>query len=1184
MKKTRAKLWRVLSGISVALLALLVGCTWIGTTYSTWLDGQLGTTSLTLASDSDEKTYYYESSYSSLEEMLEDKEALLAEISAEGSVLLKNESSALPISSTAKVTLLGYGSYDPVYGGTIGSTTTEGGTATITTLQAALEEVGIEVNPTMVDFYANNPATRFHASYMFGTKYDSLMDALIGEVSTSVMVSAGVADDETTLSDAAIGEYSDAAIVVITRASSEAAEYNINSVTTDDGDSYDSPLDLSTYEKQVIDLAVNSFDTVIVLINSDSAMGIDYLKQTDGVDAVLWVGLPGAYGFEGVADVLTGESNPSGHLVDTYAVHPASAPANANMGLYTWANASTNGGSEMTSSDYGKSDWYVVENEGIYVGYKYYETRYADAVAGDAEALNNANATEYVKTYSDYDATANWDYNDQVSYSFGYGLSYTTFTQTLDSLTIDAASGTGAAVVTVTNTGDVAGKSTVQLYVQCPYTRGGTEKSAVQLVDFGKTDTLEPGASATVELTFTLETFASYNTDAEQWELDDGEYYFAVGNGAHEALNSILLSQGVSEDELSISTDSENATVEAVQAVELGDVSAYLAIVNENVENRFEQADYTTYDDSFQYISRADWSQGWETVGTEDGTGEDAVSYTSEMEYGLFAQLYTITANDKTDDMTFDWDVDTGLTIMDFIGVGLDETITKDGVTYTYDDLVNTMSLYEACYTLENEYQNLDAINSIELGEVVTNDGPAGFAYDQVPGYAYNWQSYESDEPTYVSADDENAETSMSVYNTEPVVASTWNKELVYAEGEMMGEDSLWADENLIIGPGSNLHRSAYNSRNHEYYSEDSVLTGLMTAALCEGCYTRGLMTQVKHFAFNHQEVNRAGTATFFNEQAGRENELRCFQYAFENNLTQSVMTAFNRVGVEYAGACEGLLIGVLRDEWGFEGSVVTDMVNGAMYMNWLDSFACGLSGTLGTNAYEATSLGASTSAANQALIVTDAYLQQQIHDAIKYTVYQVANSNYMNGMDSTSRWETVTQWWKAALYGGIALFAVLTLAFLALYLLALTKERSGTEKKRTLGFWLLAVSTVLMIVAAVLYPNTAFSADYAPLQSVETILIATAVLGAVTMGATFVTSSKYLDVLPVVLSGLSMLGLAFSFYPMITPIAYVISGLNTYAEISAWVNAAIVMGAGVLCCIVSLFCKLTTRKDAAVS
>ncbi|MCD7735145.1 MAG: glycoside hydrolase family 3 C-terminal domain-containing protein [Clostridiales bacterium] len=1183
MKKRHTKLWRVLSGICVTLLAVLVGVTSIGTTYATWLDGQLGTTSLTLTSDSDEKTYYYESSYSSLEEMLEAKEELLAEISAEGSVLLKNESNALPISSSAKVTLLGYGSYDPVYGGTIGSSTTEGGTATITTLQAALEEAGIEVNPTMVDFYANNPGFRFHASYMFGTKYDSLMDALIGEVSPSVMVSAGVADDETTLSDATIGEYSDAAIVVITRAASEAAEYNINSATTDDGDSYDSPLDLSTYEKQVIDLAVNSFDTVIVLINSDSAMGIDYLKQTEGVDAVLWVGLPGAYGFEGVVDVLTGESNPSGHLVDTYAVHPASAPANANMGLYTWANASTNGGSELTSGDYGKADWYVVENEGIYVGYKYYETRYADAVAGDAEALNNANATEYVKTYSDYDATADWDYNDQVSYSFGYGLSYTTFTQTLDSLTIDAENGTGTAVVTVTNTGDVAGKSAVELYVQCPYTKGGTEKSAVQLVDFGKTDILEPGTSTTVELSFTLEIFASYNTTSEQWELDAGNYYFAVGNGAHEALNSILLSQGVSEDQLSISTDSENASIEAVQVTDLGDVSAYLSTVNENVENRFEQADYSTYDESFQYISRANWSQGWETVGTEDGTGEGAVSYTEEMEYGLFAELYTITANDKTDDMTYDWDVDTGLTIMDFIGVALDATITKDGVTYTYDDLVNTMSLYEACYMLENEYQNLDSVASIEMGEVVTNDGPAGFAYDQVPGYAYNWQVYETDEPTYVSEDDENAETSMAVYNTEPVVASTWNKELVTAEGEMMGEDSLWADENLIIGPGSNLHRSPYNSRNHEYYSEDSVLTSLMTASLCEGCYTKGLMTQVKHFAFNHQEINRAGTATFFDEQAGRENELRCYQYTFENNLTQSTMTAFNRVGVEYAGACEGLLIGVLRDEWGFEGSVVTDMVNGAMYMNWRDSFACGLSGTLGTNAYEATSLGASTSDANQALIATDAYLQQQIHDAVKYTVYQVANSNYMNGMDSTSRWENVTQWWKAAMYGGIAVFAVLTVAFLALYVLDLVKETNG-EKKRTLGFWMTAVSTILLIVAAVLYPNTAFSADYAPLDSVEILLVVSAILGVVTLAATFVTSSRYLDIMSVVLTGLATLSLAFSFYPMVTPIAYVISGLNTYEEISAWVNAAIVMAVAVLVCLVSLFCKLTSRKDVAAS
>lgn len=1025
------------AGLLAALFAVSLGLTVIANANATWMNSNLGTSTTEIVNNSDEIPYYYESDYDTLTDLLASKDDLLERISEEGSVLLKNESSALPLGSDVKVTLLGQGTVNTAYGGTIGSAITAGGTAAIVSLQQALTERGISINPTMEQFYSDNPGGGWYASFMFGTKYDALDTAIIGEVPVSAMVEQGYAEetsDGVVLTDATIGAYSDAAIVVITRSSSEAAEYTVDSAETPDGDSYDSPLDLTTYEKQLIDTAVASFDKVVVLINSDVAMGIDYIKNNDGVDAILWVGLPGAEGFYGVADILTGDANPSGHLVDTYAVHPASAPATANFGMYTWANSSTNGGSEMTSDSYGKSDWYVVENEGIYVGYKYYETRYADAVAGDVEALNNANATSYVKNYSDYDASAAWDYNNQVSYSFGYGLSYTTFEQTLDRVSIDAGAGTGTATVTVTNTGSVDGKSVIELFVQAPYERGGVEKSAVQLVDFGKVE-VAAGQSVTAEITFDLENFASFDEAAGQWILDNGVYYFAVGNGAHEALNSILLSQGVDASELSISTGEETASIAAVQAVELGDVSAFLETINVNVENRLEQADWSTYFPDYQYTTRSDWSVGWETIGTWDGTGADAVSYTDAMTTGLYGQQYEITANDKTDDMTYAWDSGDGLRIYDFIGVGLDETITKDGVEYTYDDLINCMSLYEACFTLENMYQNLDAIASISMGEVVTNDGPAGFAYDQVPGYAYNWAPYESYEATYVSSSDENAETSMAVYNTEPVVASTYNKALVYEEGQFMGEDALWADENLIIGPGCNLHRSPFNARNHEYYSEDSILTSLMTVALCQGCYSKGLMTQPKHFAFNHQEVNRAGTATFFDEQAGRENELRCFQKVMETNACQSTMTAFNRVGAEFAGACEAILIGIAREEWGFEGYVVTDMVNGSMYMNWLDSYALGLSGTLGTDVYSSTPLGASTSDANQKAIATDAYLQQQIHDSIKYVVYQVANSNFMNGMDANTEVKTVTPWWQLAFTAATVVLGVAAAAVTILYI-----------------------------------------------------------------------------------------------------------------------------------------------------
>ncbi|MBR1893148.1 MAG: glycoside hydrolase family 3 protein, partial [Lachnospiraceae bacterium] len=910
----------------------------------------------------------------------------------------------------------------------------EGGTQTKISIEQALSEIGIEVNPALTDFYSKNTAKRSMSSVMFGARYESLEDAVIGEVPVSSFVSAGIASgsgENAKLNNETIGDFSDAAIVVVSRRSSEAAEFNIGSATTEDGDSYDSPLDLTTYEKEVIKMAANSFDKVIVLINSDQALGIDAIKNDNDIDAILWAGLPGAEGFRGVASIIAGNANPSGHLPDTFAVHPASAPANSNFGMFTWSNASVNGGSSLTNPDNGKGDWYVVENENIYVGYKYYETRYADALSGDAEALDASNTTEYVKSYSDYDESIPWDYNTQVSYSFGYGLSYTEFDETLESVTIDGESGVGLASVTVTNTGDVDGKAVVQLYVQAPYTMGGVEKVAIQLVDFTKVD-VAAGESVNATIEFELSNFASYDTDKEQWVLEDGDYYFAIGNGAHEALNSVLLLQG--NTDITVSTKEEKADAAMAKMISLGNVKSYMEVINENVENRFEQADYTNYDSSFNYITRSDWSKGWETIGTEDGKGQGAVAYTEEMEKGLYAQLYEITANDKTDDMNFAWDSGSGLKATQFIGVGIDETVNIDGTEYSYDDLVNTMSLQEACFFLENEYQNLDAIASIELGECVTNDGPAGFAYDQVPGYSYNWKEYESADPNYVASGDVNAQTSMAVYNTEPVVAATFNKELVYEEGKMFGEDSLWANENLVIAPGANLHRSAYNARNHEYYSEDSVLTNLLGVAFCEGAYTKGLMTQPKHYAFNHQEVNRIGTATFFNEQGGRELELRGFQGMMEKNVAQSVMTAFNRIGSEYAGANVGAMQGVARDEWGFEGFVVTDMVNGAMYMNWRDAFALGLSGTLGTNAYATTTLGASTSELNLKLIGDDAYLQQQIHDAVKYVLAAEMNSNFMNGMDATTRIVNVTPWWKIAFIAATVITGILTVLAIVFY------------------------------------------------------------------------------------------------------------------------------------------------------
>ena len=358
----------------------------------------------------------------------------------------------------------------------------------------------------------------------FGTMYENPAAYNVGEAPESIY-------DEDVLKSAD----DTVALVVISRDSSEASDYNPNMKSANEEDSYERPLALSDNEKAMIQLAKEHSTKVVVLLNTNNPVEIDELKNDDEIGAILWAGEPGANGFLGVADVISGEVNPSGHIADTYAVNSTSAPAMVNYGVYLYTNNSQ-AGSDAELTETNKADWYLVESEGIYTGYKYYETRYEDEVLGQGNADTAEGAT----------SGNAWDYAAEVSYPFGYGLSYTTFEQKLESVDVQVG-GTATAKVNVTNTGDVAGKSVVQLYVQAPYTEGGLEKSAIQLIGYGKTAVLEPGASEEVTVEFDPLYMASYDEDAVKengtqgaWSLESGGYYFAIGNGSHEALNNVL--------------------------------------------------------------------------------------------------------------------------------------------------------------------------------------------------------------------------------------------------------------------------------------------------------------------------------------------------------------------------------------------------------------------------------------------------------------------------------------------------------------------------------------------------------------------------------------------------------------------------------------------------------------------
>ena len=816
-----------------------------------------------------------------------------------------------------------------------------------------------------------------------------------------------------------------AAVVVITRDSSEAADYEPVMFNGTEGDSFERPLALSQYEKDMLALAKQHSTKVIVLINADNPMELDELKHDDGIDAILWTGAPGIYGFLGVADILSGAANPSGKLVDTYAVNAALAPAMMNFGLFMYTNSSQSGAADALTVE-NKGDWYIVETEGIYQGYKYYETRYEDEILGRGNASDAAGAVD----------GASWTYGNEVSYPFGYGMSYTTFAQTLDSVDVKVGE-KGSAAVTVTNTGDVAGKSAVELYVQTPYTEGGLEKAAIQLAGIAKTGILEPGASETVNVEIDPALFASYDENAVKadgtpgaWTLEAGDYWFAIGNGVHEALNNILAAKTGSADSLITVNDDSVISAENAKVWNLAetDIETYSA----NVQNALQNADLNKQiPDACEYTTRADWSKGWKTV--------TDLTPTDEMMVGLRNANYQLTENG--DGVT--WGADNGMTFVSMVETDADGNITgiKDFDDPQWDKLVEQVTLDEAIQFIEFAADDMENIDSVMLPRTNMNDGPLGFAFDQVAGYKTRWTKNDQDNPTYVETQAE-AGYAMTSMPTEPVVAATFNLDLVRREGELIGEDGLWAKESVLIAPGMNLHRTAYCARNHEYYSEDAALTSLMGKNFCAGTTSKGLASQVKHLAFNHQELNRSGVSTFMTEQAARENELRCFQAVMSENVTSTVMTAFNRCGTVYVGAHSGVLEQIARNEWGFKGGYVTDMVNGAMYMNWLDTVHAGGGTLLGEAArWEGTPLG--TMEASRDKIMKDTRFQQQMQYTLKTWLYSLAQTNATNGMTSTTKIVAVKPWWQKALTAATCVTGALTVLFAVLALVAGGKRKS---------------------------------------------------------------------------------------------------------------------------------------------
>lgn len=875
----RSRLWTGLaSACSFLLTASILGMNCM-MSYEGTVNGALGISTSRVVNedgaDADETTYF-ESEYGelnaeNLQTLISDTYAESVTEQEEGAVLLKNEDNALPLSEDeTSVTLFGHSVVQPLYkSNSAGSSGYEG--KYCIDLYTALSDAGFEINGTLYNAYKESDTMRSSGVAAFGQE---ATEWSLGEEDISFYTDK--------LRQSWEDNYNDVAIVMLSREGGEGAELYM------EDEAGISQLALHQEEKDLLQMIKDSgkFEKTIVLVNSGNAMELGWLDEYD-VDACLWIGLPGQRGFEGVANILTGKANPSGRLTDTYAVNSLSAPAVVNGGYHNqnWTNLDY----VLDNSDDLDSEvsWYTVQAEGIYIGYKYYETRYEDLILGQGNASTEKGSS----------TGKAWSYTDEVSYPFGYGLSYTTFDQTLDS--VEVTDDTVTVTVTVTNTGDVAGKSVVQVYAQTPYgdyeKENLVEKSAIQLVNFDKTDVLEPGESETVTIECDKYLLASYDyTNTQGYIMSEGDYYISVGDNAHDALNNVLAAKGAS-GMVDVSGAPSSGSVDKTYtwSEEFDDTTYRTSqYTDEEVTNQFADCDINYWiEDSVTYLSRNDWDGTYPTAPVQ-------IEATDEMIEVLGGEYY-----EKPEDALSVDDYTQG----DNQGIPLASMIGKDFNDEDWETYLNQFTVEELA-TLTADNFGTAEIPTVGKPAVVVGDGPDG-----VGG--------KFDEEKYGDGRDD------CCFPCENILASTFNKELLQRRGELMAEEAMYLGMAQVWMPGVNLHRTPFGGRNFEYYSEDAVMSYLCIIPEVQAMESKGVHAGAKHVAGNDQENNRQGISVFFNEQAYREGALRGCESAVTEGGGMAVMHGFNRLGMKWCSSSEALCTQVLRNEWGFYGQQETDAV-----------------------------------------------------------------------------------------------------------------------------------------------------------------------------------------------------------------------------------------------------------------
>lgn len=945
-------------------------------------------------------------------------EDLAVQIQGEGTVLLKNNlkdgKAALPLATSnenkLKVSLFGVRSSSTITGAFIGHRAA-GNNQTVH-FDEALAEEGFDVNPTLNEAYENYIATKQTGRVPLIGENDFPylgMYGMMAGLKTFETLEASVDDlkaqNENVLQS--IDEYNKVGVVVLGRAASEGVDWVKNPAQMNPAEDITNPMQLTAKEKAILALAKEKCDKVVVIINAVNPMEIDDLKKDDGVDAILWMGIGANYAPKAVAQILTGKITPSGHLSDTYASSSLSAPAMMNYGDYAYGNEDA---TVFKKRAKGSGNKYIVEAEGIYTGYHYYETRYADYVTNSGNARSSKG--------SSFEGA--WEYSKEVTYPFGYGLSYTTFEQTIVGAPKVSHKGhdfTMTFKVKVTNTGNVKGKDAVQIYGQAPYIAGGVEKSAIQLLAFDKTEELEPGESQTLEIKVDMQNIASWDSTAKDGKgsyiLDAGDYYFAVGNGAHEALNNIFAKKGVTPNADNKMTEAgvSSKAYKYTYNVDTRDEDTFnISKSGVQVKNSLQEADPNHYEEGkMTNLSRNDW----------DGT------FPKEYKGFIATDAMIKLINGGTYDVVTDGDTSSIL----FGQEGDLSYLNLKGAPYNWEDwdkLLNQLDLTEAMSFILHGNRDYLPMNSVGfIGGKFTENGPNGVGDRAFKTLSAN--EYGDQKPAWaVAADDPNAKYQMTIFPSAPVMAATFNPRLAYAQGEMMGNDALFVGLPILWGPSMNTHRNGYNGRNLEYYSEDPILTGNMGMEYSVGALSKGLIAAPKHFAFNDQETNRSGVSPYMTEQKARELELRAFQIAFEASKYDTdekdvgllgVMTSFSKIGPTEVTCSKGLLTDILRGEWGYRGYIVSDLEDDTDYFT--QALYAGITSWDSTSTLEKIGVSADT-------IKNDPVLLNKVKDAVHCDLWVLTQSNYMNMVNANTEMVKNMTWWRATYISVIAASAAL--------------------------------------------------------------------------------------------------------------------------------------------------------------